>query len=96
MAFTLVTLWFDNYIALIFITTSTSVLLSLMIFFGGAYQKKYLNILEWLSLINLILLSAIYNPWYGKCRWNKWSLSSISVAFVTFIGVLVYHECFFV
>ena len=103
MAFTLVTLWFDNYIALIFITTSTSVLLSLMIFFGGAYQKKYLNILEWLSLINLILLSAIYNPWYGKSGVQQVVIIiSISVAFVTFIGVLVYHvflrvkyfECF--
>ena len=91
MAFTLVTLWFDNYIALIFITTSTSVLLSLMIFFGGTYQKKYLNILEWLSLINLILLSAIYNP-YGKSGVQQVvTIVSISVAFVTFIGVLVYQ-----
>ena len=103
MAFTLVTLWFDNYIALIFITTSTSVLLSLMIFFGGAYQKKYLNILEWLSLINLILLFAIYNPRYGKSGVHQVVIIiSVSIAFVTFIGVLVYHvflrvkyfECF--
>ena len=35
MSFTLVSLELDTYAALIFITTSTSVLLSLMVFFGG-------------------------------------------------------------
>ena len=66
MVFTLVSLYFDRYAALIFITTSTGVLLSLMLFFGGAYQNKYLNILEWSSLINLICLSAIFNPWLDQ------------------------------
>ena len=65
MSFTLVSLHLDRYVGLIFITTSTSMLLSLMVFFGGVYKNNYLNILEWSSLINLILLSAIYNPWHG-------------------------------
>ena len=40
MSFTLVSLEVDTYAALIFITTSTSVLLSVMIFFGGIYQNN--------------------------------------------------------
>ena len=53
MSFTLVSLHMDTYATLVFITTSTSVLLSLMVFFGGVYQNNYLNILECLSLLNL-------------------------------------------
>ena len=92
MSFTLVALFFDTYIALIFITTSTSVLLSLMVFFGGVYQKNYLNILEWSSLINLILLSAIYSSLYRKLSVQQVvTIISVSVAFIVFIGALVYH-----
>ena len=103
MLFTLVSLWFDKYVALIFITSSTSVLLSLIVFFGGVYQNNYLNILEWSSLINLILLSAIYSSLYEKLDVQQVvTIISVSVALVTFIGVLVYHmflrvktfECF--
>ena len=93
MLFTLVSLYFDGYAALIFITTSTSVLLSLMTFFGGVYQNKYLNILEWSSLINLILLSAIFNPWLDQSASAQQvvTIISVSVAFVMFICVLAYH-----
>ena len=54
MSFTFFSLYLGKYMnaSLIFITTSTGVLLSLMIYFDGVYQKKYLNILEWLFLIN--------------------------------------------
>ena len=92
MAFTLVSLHLDTYVGLIFITTSTSVLLSLMIFFGGVYQSNYLNILEWSSLINLILLSAIYNPWNGIAAVQQVvTIISVSVALATFMGVIVLH-----
>ena len=93
MLFTLVSLYFDKYAALIFITTSTSVLLSLMLFFGGVYQNKYLNILEWSSLINLILLSAIFNPWLDQSPSAQQVVTTISVgvAFVMFISILAYH-----
>ena len=37
MSFTLVSLHLNTYVGLIFITTSTSMLLSLMVFFGGVY-----------------------------------------------------------
>ena len=92
MSFTLVSLRLDTYATLVFITTSTSVLLSLMVFFGGVYQKNYLNILECLSLLNLALLSAIYNPWYGSVKdLRALTIISVSVAFAMFIGVVVYH-----
>ena len=93
MLFTLVSLYFDRYAALIFITTSTSVLLSLMLFFGGVYQNKYLNILEWSSLINLILLSAIFGLFDQSASAAQQVVTtiSVSVAFVMFISVLAYH-----
>ena len=92
ISFTLVSLHLDTYVGLIFITTSTSVLLSLMVFFGGVYQKTYLNILEWSSLINLVLLSAIYNPWNGIAAVQQVvTVISVSVALATFMGVIVLH-----
>ena len=93
MLYTLVSLHLDTYATLVFITTSTSVLLSLMVFFGGIYQKSYLNILECLSLLNLAMLSAIYNPWYVSVKDTRIvvTIISVSVALAMFIGVLVYH-----
>ena len=92
MAFTLVSLQLDTYAALIFITTSTSVLLSLMIFFGGIFQNKYRNILEWSSFFNLILLSAIYGVLNGKKDAQQVvSIISVSVAFIIFLGVITFH-----
>ena len=92
MSFTLVSLHLDRYVGLIFITTSTSMLLSLMVFFGGVYKNNYLNILEWSSLINLILLSAIYNPWHGIVTAQQVvTIISVSVALATFTGVIVLH-----
>ena len=95
MIFTLVSVLLDTYTTLVFITTSSSVLLSLMVFFGGIYQNNYLNVLECSSLLNLALLSAIYNPWYDKAinahTEDLVSIISVSVALVTFVGVIVYH-----
>ena len=92
MSFTLVSLHLSTYVGLIFITTSTSVLLSLMIFYGGVYQKNYLNILEWSSLINLSLLSAIYSVLCDKLSaQHVVTIISVSVAVVTFVGVIVFH-----
>ena len=93
MLFTLISLHLDTYATLVFITTSTSVLLSLMVFFGGIYQNSYLNILECLSLLNLAMLSAIYNPWYAGVKDTRIivTIISVCVALAMFIGVLVYH-----
>ena len=92
MTFTLVSLHLSTYIGLIFITTSTSVLLSLMVFHSGVYQKNNLNILEWSSLINLIVLSGIYSSLLGKSDAQQVvTIISVSVAFTTFIGVIVFH-----
>ena len=87
MSFTLASLHLDTNTTLVFITTSTSVLLSLMVFFGGVYQKSYLNILECLSFLNLAMLSAIYI----KTPHIDVTIISVSVALVMFIGVIVYH-----
>ena len=90
MSFTLVSLELDTYASLIFITTSTSVLLSLMVYFGGVYQKSYLNILEWSSLINLILFSAIYSSLHDKSGAQQLvTVVSVSVALVMFLGVII-------
>ena len=73
-----------------------------MVFFGGVYQKE-LHILEWSFLFNLILLSAIYNPWYGKLDTQQViTVISMSAAFAVFIVTIVFHtivrvkniECF--
>ena len=50
MSFTLVSLYLNTFGTLIFITTSTTVLLSLLVAFEGVYQKKYLNIFRMLIL----------------------------------------------
>ena len=74
-----------------------------MMLFGGVYQKKYLNILEWSSLISLILLSAIYSCLFEKLGTQRMvTIISVSFALAKFIAVLVYHvflcvkyfECF--
>ena len=95
MIFTLVSVYLSTYTTLVFITTSSSVLLSLMVFFGGIYQNNYLNILECSSLLNLALLSAIYNPWYDSVKDESTELPvaiiSVSIALATFVGVVVFH-----
>ena len=70
-------------------------LLSLMVFFGGIYQNNYLNILECSTLLNLALLSAIYNPWYDSFKDESTehtvAIISVSIALATFVGVVVFH-----
>ena len=92
MLFTLVSLHLDTFGTLIFITASTTVLLSLLVAFEGIYQKKYLNILECSILLNLGLLSALAAVYQNKDDDEQTvTIISVSVALVTFIGVLVYH-----
>ena len=92
MAFTLVSLHLETFGTLIFITTSSTVLLSLMVIFEGVYQNKYLNILECLSFLNLGLLSALAAV-YQNNHFNEQVITivSISAALVTFIGILLFH-----
>ena len=92
MAFTLVSLSTNPYTTLLFITTSNCVLLSLMVFFGGIYKKNHLNIMECLSLLNLSLLSAIYNTWYENLNVQQVvTIISVSIALVAFTGILFFH-----
>ena len=92
MSFTLVSLHLDTFGTLIFITTSTTVILSLLVTFEGVYQKKYLNILECSSFLNLGLLSALAAV-YQNNGYNEEvvTIISVSVAIATFIGILTYH-----
>ena len=92
MSFTLVSLHLDTFGTLIFITASTTVLLSLLVNFEGVYQKKYLNSLECLSYLNLGLLSALAAV-YQNNGYNEEvvTIISVSVALATFIGVLLFH-----
>ena len=92
MSFTLVSLHLHTFGALIFITASTTILLSLLVNFEGVYQDKYLNSLECLSYLNLGLLSALaavfQNNGYNE---EVVSIISVSVALATFIGLLLFH-----
>ena len=92
MSFTLVSLHLDTFGTLIFITASTTILLSLLVNFEGVYQKKYLNSLECLSFLNLGLLSALVAV-YQKNEKNGQvvTIISVSVALVMFVGILAYH-----
>ena len=92
MSFTLVSLHLDTFGTLIFITASTTVLLSLMVTFEGVYQKKYLNILECSFLLNLGLLSALAAVYQNDNNSEQIvTIISISVALMTFIGVMFLH-----
>ena len=92
MSFTLVSLHLDTFGTLIFITASTTVLLSLLVNFEGVYQKKYLNSLECLSFLNLGLLSALGAVYQNdKKNGQVVTIISVSVALVTFVGIIVYH-----
>ena len=92
MSFTLVSLHLDTFGTLIFITASTTVLLSLLVNFEGVYQKKYLNTLESLSLLNLGLLSALAAVYQNDNNSEEIVTKiSVSVALITFIGALLFH-----
>ena len=97
MAFTLASLHLDKFGTLIFITTSITVLLSLLVSFKGVYQKDCLDILECSSFLNLGLLSALAAV-YQNNHYNEQVITivSVSAALVTFIGVLLFHifKCF--
>ena len=92
MSFTLASLYLDTFGTLVFITTSTTVLLSLLVTFEGVYQEKYLNILECSSFLNLGLLSALAAIYQDDDNNEQVvTIISVSVALVTFVGVLLLH-----
>ena len=92
MSFTLVSLYLNTFGTLIFITASTTVLLSLLVNFEGVYRKKYLNSLECLAILNLGLLSALAAVYKNNVNNEQVvTIISVSVALVTFIGILLFH-----
>ena len=92
MSFTLVSLHLDTFGTLIFITASTTVLLSLLVSFKGVYQNDYLDILECSSFLNLGLLSALAAVYQSHNNNEQVvTIISVSAALVTFIGILLYH-----
>ena len=67
-------------------------LLSLLVNFEGVYQKKYLNSLECLAILNLGLLSALAALYQNnENKEQVITIISVSVALVTFIGILLFH-----
>ena len=92
MSFTLLSLFLDTFGTLIFITTSTTVLLSLLVAFEGVYQNKYMNILECSFFLNLSLLSALAAVFQNDDNSEQVvTIISVSVALATFTGILLFH-----
>ena len=93
MSFILVvSLQLNTFGTLIFITTGTTVLLSLMVSLEGVYQKKYLNNLECLSYLNLGILSALATVYQNNENQKQMvSIISVSAALVLFCGILLFH-----
>ena len=92
MSFTLVSLLLDMLGTLLFITTSTVMLLSLMVTFEGVYQKKYLNNLEFFSYFNLVLLSALAAVYQNsENQMQLITIISVSIALALFCGILLFH-----
>ena len=59
---------------------------------AGIYQKNYLNSLESLSFLNLGLLSALAAVYQNDDNNEQVvTIISVSVALVTFVGVLLFH-----
>ena len=92
MAFTLVSLHLDKFGTLIFITASTTVLLSLLVTSEGVYQKKYLNMLECLAILNLGLLSTLAAVFQNNSDNEQVvTIISVSIALASFAGILLFH-----
>ena len=61
---------------------------------GGVYKQWYLNALESSFILNLVLLSAT-TLYFKLTGGNQAAVfyTSVSIAFVTFIGIIIYHVC---
>ena len=92
MSFTFISFHLDVLGTLIFITTSTIMLLSLMVIFEGVYQKRYINNLECLSYFNLGLLSALAAVYQNNEHQKQLvTIISVSIALVSFGGIVMFH-----
>ena len=82
----------DPNIDLLVITT-TIVLVVTSLTYIKVYENKALNILELSCMVNLVFLAAITHQ-VQLAQTNKEIVSSISVsiAFLTFIAILIYHS----
>ena len=61
---------------------------------GGMYKKWYLNALESSFILNLVLLSAAtYHVKLAGGDQAAVFYTSVSIAFATFIGIIIYHVC---
>ena len=82
----IVTLTSNETVVLSFIASTSVALLSLMVYYGGVYQKKHLDLLECWSLINLTLLSSLTRD-YKEVGFYI----SVSLMLTCSTGVLVFH-----
>ena len=83
----------DPHVNLLVIIISTSMLgMWVWNVSGGVCKKWYLNVLESSFLFNLVILAtATYQVKLAGGNQAAVSYSSVSVAFSTFIGIIIYH-----
>ena len=68
--------------------------LQTIIFQFKVYKAWYLNVLEASFIINLLLLAiGTYYVEISQGNQNALTYTSVSVAFATFCGIVVYHSC---
>ena len=70
--------------------------LSLMFSWFRVYKAWYLNVIEASFISNALLLHVAVGTYYVEVsggNQNALTYTSVSVAFVTFCGIVVYHSC---
>ena len=68
--------------------------LQVIIFQFNIYKLWYLNVLEASFIINLLVLAiGTYYVELSGGNQNALTYTSVSVAFATFFGIVVYHSC---
>ena len=82
----------ENMIPFYIIIAVCLFLSAIIVFFHGVYKKKYLNILEYFFILNIIVAFQIHTYKEGPDLWK--SITShllVSSAFIAFLGIVAYH-----
>ena len=86
----------DPSVNLLAIASATSALLTLLVILGNrVYRNWCLSLLEISFLLNLTILAVatLYvRPSGGEGNQNAATFTSVGIAFMTFIGIVIYHS----
>ena len=84
----------DTTINLLAIMTTTVAILTLIALFrNNIYKNRYLSLLEILFILNLAVLTiASYHVRFTGGNQNAATFTSVSIAFTTFTGIVIYHS----